>query len=140
MKKNNNLQVLALWRQYQAVKFGIDASNFSPNSGFYIITPCNPRSRLLSEEANSLRVQKILGYIERQAIPYISFDCGDPEFTRHERSFALSLPWHRATNLARLYQQNAIYHIASGQQLWLLPILLRQFSPVHMGPLSNFCC
>lgn len=137
MKKNAYAQVLRLWQAYQAIKIRSNDGNIVTLSPGYIITACNPESRVCSAKQNRLKTEKLQRYLESHDISAQPVLVGDLDFNWVEPSFCCTLDEKRAFNLARLYQQNAIYQIKDNE-LWLIPVLLKRFPEVSLGPLKNF--
>jgi len=103
-----------LWHAYAASFF-----NFKelPNQhSFIIITAWNPRSAILSIEENRTKNQLLL--TDLQGYEWTLGIVGDESFTWCEESYAVALELEQAINLARKFEQNAIYRV-SGNRLFL---------------------
>lgn len=137
MKKVLNSQVFHLWRNYQGVSFRHHEKLTIPWSDFQIVTAYNPRSVQLPTQANLLKMQKMQRYLESKNIQYRRLECGGRNFVWSEPSFAVKMETLKCINLASLYQQNAIYEIRAGE-LWLVPLLLKQFDEVCLGVFEDY--
>lgn len=137
MKKVHISQVFGLWQNYQEIKLRFPAQQSIPVASFSIITACNPRSRLLSDKFNSLRMQKMQRYLNSKKIAHLQVTCGSPDFSWQEPSFALLQPLEPAIRLAKLYEQNAVYYVKN-KELWLVPVLISGVEARMMGKLADF--
>lgn len=137
MKKNAYAQVLRLWQAYQTIKIRGNDGKIATLSSGYIITACNPESRVCSARQNRLKTEKLQRYLESHKISAQPVLVGDPDFNWVEPSFCCALDEKHAFNLARQYQQNAIYQIKDNE-LWLIPVLLKQLAVISLGALKNF--
>ncbi|MBE1300272.1 MAG: DUF3293 domain-containing protein [Alteromonadaceae bacterium] len=138
MKKKQIAQVFALWEKYKAVKFRIGTS-FPDFQAFAIVTAYNPKSILYSEKTNQLRQQKLCRYLEKSQLKYRRVVAGNTDFTYFEPSLAIETNIAQASNLAKLYGQNAIYFVID-ENLFLLPILVKYVEKENLGKFADFIC
>ena len=139
MKKNAEAQVLRLWKAYQDIKIRIDSVPCLLSSNGFIISACNPKSQLCEQTFNKRKSEKLQRYLVSKSVAFQPLLVGDPCFRWSEPSFFISGTTSQAHNLARIYQQNAIYQLKQGE-LWLVPVLLRQFSDTLLGDVSQHIC
>lgn len=137
MKKVYSSQEFDLWGCYQRIKFRFPEQLSLPFNTFQIVTACNPKSVQLETRLNSLRIQKLQRYFESTKRVYFDVECGDENFGWSESSFAVSLSARDWLNLARLYQQNAIYEVKDGE-LWLIPVMLKNVKATRLGFFEDF--
>lgn len=137
MKKVHKPQEFALWRIYQRIKFRFPEQISIPNKTFQIVTACNPKSVQTETRHNCLKMQKMQRYFESTKRKYILMECGDANFDWSEPCFLVSLVARDWENLARIYQQNAIYEVNNGV-LWLLPVLLKNVEATRLGNFEDF--
>lgn len=138
MKKNAKPQVLALWQTYQNVTFKFPGVLRLQNHPFYILSACNPGSQLLTLDKNNLRTQKLRRYLLNRKIEFSELFCGDINFDWQEASFAIVTSETQIINLARLYEQNAVYWVDDGI-LHLVPILMKGVTTVKLGLFEQYC-
>ena len=118
---------------YQQVVFLLPPSFVVPQQ-FAIVTAYNPLGACLEDEENVRRNRQLessFGRISYQPLVGCSLD-----LSHQEPSFALVCPKSEAIQLARRYDQNAIYWVEAGR-LWLEPVAL-SFTPIELGPFSDF--
>jgi len=137
MKKNADIQVSSLWRQYQNIRFRDMSYPTTLPADFHVLTACNPGSKMLPQFKNTLRTQKLARYLDNKQIDFGTVDCGDRQFNWVEASLLVDCNLDECIRLARLYQQNAIYSVVSGE-LFLVPTLMIGVSKVALGKFSDF--
>ncbi|WP_338294187.1 DUF3293 domain-containing protein [Planctobacterium marinum] len=137
MKKNAEAQVFRLWKAYQDIKIHTASAKSLISATGFIISACNPRSQLCEQSFNRRKTQKLQRYLESNHIEFKLLLVGDVTFSWSEPSFLIFATESQARNLARIYQQNAVYQLKQGE-LWLVPVLLGQVTPTSMGPVSTF--
>lgn len=103
-----------LWHAYAASFF--DFKELPNQHSFIIITAWNPRSAILSIEENKTKNQLLLEDLQEHE--WTQGIVGDESFTWCEESYAVVMELEQAINLARKFEQNAIYRV-SGNQLFL---------------------
>lgn len=137
MKKNADAQVLRLWKAYQEIKIRtLEADNIRLSAGF-IISAGNPRSVLNNPQKNRLATEKFRRYLQNNNIVFQELLVGDPDFNWSEHSFFAQVTASHALNLAKQYQQNAIYQVKQ-KDLWLLPVLMKNVTATNLGSLTRF--
>lgn len=98
-----------LWQYYSEVKFDFEEPFL--NDCYAVITAWNPQSRRLSHNENRLNNQRL----QLKLIDYdwVSVTVGDAKFEWFEESFAVAMELGMALDLARTFEQNAIYYVRS---------------------------
>ncbi|QSA18706.1 DUF3293 domain-containing protein [Vibrio furnissii] len=100
-----------LWQAYPNVRFAFK----SPlrKRSFAIITAWNPKSQRLSNNENCVNnqrlQQKLMNYDWSEVV------VGDDHFDWFEESFAVVMPLDTALQLARDFDQNAIYYVMNDE-------------------------
>ncbi len=100
-----------LWQAYSHVRFAFE----SPlrKRSFAIITAWNPKSQRLSNNENCVNnqrlQQKLMNYDWSEVV------VGDDHFDWFEESFAVVMPLDTALQLARDFDQNAIYYVMNDE-------------------------
>ncbi|WP_158108088.1 DUF3293 domain-containing protein [Vibrio furnissii] len=100
-----------LWQAYSRVRFAFE----SPlrKRSFAIITAWNPKSQRLSNNENCVNnqrlQQKLMNYDWSEVV------VGDDHFDWFEESFAVVMPLDTALQLARDFDQNAIYYVMNDE-------------------------
>ena len=121
------------YQLYQRVVFLVPEPPL-PNSNFAIITAHNPRGEILDNEKNAnlnrLLCQRLQG-TEHKSIIGCSLD-----LKHQEASFAVVCDKSQAIELARQFDQNAIYWVENGE-LWLIPAVLK-WPPKLLGDLFSY--
>ncbi|MCC2608046.1 DUF3293 domain-containing protein [Planctobacterium marinum] len=137
MKKNAYAQVLRLWKAYQSIKI-CNSDGCKPDlpDGF-IISACNPESKVCSAQQNRIKSEKLQRYFASHSLVHQSLLVGDADFDWVEPSFWADINEKQAINLAALYRQNAIYQIQQSELL-LVPVLLKGLTTTSLGMLSRF--
>ena len=100
-----------LWKAYQQSYFFLIRQ--IPMHEFAIITACNPESHLISDRENDRRNRLLES--EFSGYHYETIMVGDIKKNWIEESFAVELAQNDAVELAKKYQQNAIYYVSGGQ-------------------------
>ncbi len=106
------------WQAYCDPYFKFE--NRIPTGEFVIITAQNPASKKLSEEENCIRNKCLQCDLEQYNFEFVSV--GNNDFSWAEESFVCRISLSFAIELARKYQQNAIYFVQE-EQLFLLSCL-----------------
>ncbi|NVC63488.1 DUF3293 domain-containing protein [Vibrio sp. 05-20-BW147] len=111
----------ALWHAYSTSFF-----HFSDKwevESFAIITACNPASVLRSKAENCISNQRMKARID--GLHFCSVIVADQACSWSEESFAVETNLNNALNLAREFEQNAIYFVERGE-LFLVSCLSDQ--------------
>ena len=119
---------------YQQVVFLLPPSFVVPQQ-FAIVTAYNPLGACLEDEENVRRNRQLessFGRISYQPLVGCSLD-----LSHQEPSFALVCPKSEAIQLARRYDQNAIYWVTK-DKLYLLPVMLN-IPTKYLGRFSDYC-
>ena len=128
-------QSAQLWQLYQHTHF-ILHQEVSPDLAFAIVTAHNPRGRLLSNGQNRLLDRKLQGEVGRlQVLARPIIGCS-PDLGHREKSWMIFTDRLMSMELARQFQQNAIYWVEAGE-LWLLPCLMHDQLPVCLGEFAQ---
>ncbi|GAA5215989.1 DUF3293 domain-containing protein [Corallincola platygyrae] len=120
-----------VWELYKHTKF-VMAQPLSASLSFAVITAHNPRGEVMSEAYNRFLDQCLQQDIASLNTPYRSVWGSAPDFSHNERSWAVLADKNTAVELAKQYQQNAIYWI-NQNQLYLTPCMMSQQNEVHLG-------
>ncbi|HAS6182993.1 TPA: DUF3293 domain-containing protein [Vibrio vulnificus] len=101
----------SLWHAYSASFFHFNDEWQSDR--FAIITAWNPASILQSKKENCINNQKLKTKINTRR--FCSVLVADKACSWSEESFAVEINLNYALNLAREFQQNAIYFVEQGE-------------------------
>ncbi|WP_068712195.1 DUF3293 domain-containing protein [Vibrio tritonius] len=96
-----------LWQSYSEVKFDFEQDFLT--KCYTVITAWNPRSQKLSHSENCLNNQRLQD--ELVDYDWVSVTVGDAKFEWFEESFAVAMELESALELARTFEQNAIYYV-----------------------------
>jgi len=118
---------------YQKVTFLVPEPPL-PKESFAIITAHNPRGTILNTEDNFLLNQKLLEQL--QDYKYTLITGCSLDLKHQEASFAVICNKEQAIELARQFEQNAIYWVEK-EELWLLPVLLN-WPDKSLGNFSSY--
>ncbi|MCE9679355.1 DUF3293 domain-containing protein [Shewanella sp. AS1] len=122
-----------LWHCYQQTQFLL-TQTFSSSLSFAIITAHNPRGQSLTASQNRLLDKQLQQHIIRLQRPYRALIGSSVDRTYMEKSWAIPIDKASAIELARQFNQNAIYYIHKGE-LQLVPCLL-PYGEVDLGDFS----
>jgi hypothetical protein len=98
---------------------------------FGLLTPCNPRGRRTDATENDARLARFLAALDRDGIEYVRVDGVSPDRQHREPGVALRLPQADVIDLARGWEQSAIYWW-DGERFYVLGALTRT-EPWPMG-------
>ncbi len=89
---------------------------------FGLVTPCNPRGRLISPQENDALVVRFLAELDAAGKRYVRVDGVSPDRRHVEHGVALA--WSRADllALARKWEQSAVYWW-DGEAFWVIGAL-----------------
>ncbi|WP_226978288.1 DUF3293 domain-containing protein [Vibrio navarrensis] len=104
-----------LWHAYSHSFFAFTQSWTEDN--YAIITAWNPGSVLLSNERNCINNQRLKERL--MGMDYCPVLVGNQDFTWSEASFAVKVDMRLALDIAKEFQQNAIYYIEN-KELFLV--------------------
>ena len=127
-------QSTQLWQLYQHTHFLLH-QQVSSDLAFAIITAHNPRGRLLSNGQNRLLDRKLQEEVSRRGILARTIIGCSPDLGHQEKSWMVFADRFASMELARRFQQNALYWVEAGE-LWLLPCLIHDQLPVSLGEFS----
>lgn len=126
-----------LWHLYTRTVFLME-QRLNPHINFAIITAYNPLGKICSKSANRTLDKELQADIEGLKAPYRRLWGCSPEFDHSEKSWAVMTDKGTAINLAKKYQQNAIYWVEQ-VCLFLVPCMLEQYKVVDMGEFEKRC-
>ncbi|MCG7497616.1 DUF3293 domain-containing protein [Vibrio sp. Of7-15] len=123
-----------LWGHYSSTVFYVD----EPPSieCFAIITGWNPRSVKKPDERNFFYNQKLMQEMKSRSLRFSKIVGSDREGRWFEDSFAVEVPLLEAVELAKQFDQNAIYYVECGR-IRLVPVLLGGQSVRDLGLFSE---
>ena len=124
-----------LWLAYKNTRFKWQAEPLTAQA-FTIMTAYNPRSVLCSESDNEARQSRLLAAIHASGWRCATLIAGDKGFEYFEPSLAVTCCLKDAADLAKKFEQNAIYHVQD-DQLSLVPVLLLNRDQEHIGRFSQ---
>jgi len=107
----------SLWQAYSETIFYLNVPIYYTK--YVIVTACNPFSIRGSEHDNRNRNTKLLKRLEGEN--FVSLFAGDRKKQWLEESFAVEISLQKGLNLARDFEQNAIYYVEN-DELWLLSV------------------
>ncbi len=123
-----------VWHCYQQTQFLLTQA-LSPTLSFAIVTAHNPRGKIMFAPQNRLLDRKLQQKIEKLRRPYRSLIGSSADLSHMEKSWAIPMEKLAAIELAKEFQQNAIYYIHQ-DQLQLVPCLL-PYEEVCLGSFSD---
>lgn len=82
-------------------------------SSFCVITACNPRSIILSDEENLRRNSQLESLLQLNKTLHLL--AGDINLEWSEASYAVEISLQNGLDLAKAFDQNAIYYVESGE-------------------------
>ncbi|WAJ70661.1 DUF3293 domain-containing protein [Catenovulum adriaticum] len=126
-----------LWYLYTRTIFLME-QRLNAQASFAIITAYNPLGSICTKNTNQRLDNRLQADIELLKAPYRKLWGCSPEFDHFEHSWAVMTDKGTAINLAKKYQQNAIYWVERGY-LFLVPCILTQFKVLNLGEFEKRC-
>lgn len=123
-----------LWGHYSSSVFYVD--ELPVIESFAIITGWNPKSVKKSDERNFSYNQKLMSEIKSRSLRFSKIVGSDREGRWFEESFAVEMPLTEAVELAKQFEQNAIYYVDC-DRVRLVPALLDGQNTRDMGLFSE---
>ncbi|MCH8537548.1 MAG: DUF3293 domain-containing protein [Alkalimonas sp.] len=121
---------MQLWQLYQQTIF-LSHQPFSDQVSFAIISAANPMGRLCNQGFNLCMSKALAAELEQSPYRFRSITGASPCLTFQEASWAVFCQKEQARELAKQWQQNAMYWVEQGT-LWLIPVLLAE-EPLLLG-------
>lgn len=110
----------------------------NPQASFAIITAYNPLGNICTQSVNQGLNKRLQADAEQLKVPHRKLWGCSPELDYSESSWAIMTDKETAINLAKKYQQNAIYWVEKGQ-IFLIPCMLTQYKVEHLGEFEQRC-
>lgn len=126
---------ISLWCSYQKILFKMPQQPVY--SCFAILTAFNPGSIVINNSNNILRNELLRSQLENLTKGVQSVICQAPDGSWQEPSFIAPISLVQAKQLARQWQQNAIYWVESGE-LFLVPVLMEDVMTMKLGQIKDF--
>ncbi len=123
-----------VWHYYQQTQFLLTQA-LSSTLSFAIVTAHNPRGQILCAPQNRLLDRQLQQRIDKLHHPYRTLIGSSIDSSHMEKSWAVPMAKSAAIELAKEFQQNAIYYI-DRDKLLLVPCLL-PYSEVYLGYFSD---
>ncbi|EWH10021.1 hypothetical protein DS2_09522 [Catenovulum agarivorans DS-2] len=112
----------SLWQVYKSVYFEL-SQPLSAQLDFAIVTAHNPLGQICSAGQNATLDRLLQAEIVALSVPYRSLVGCDLQKSHMEKSWAVAVDKAVAIQLAKNYQQNALYWV-SCDQLYLVPAMI----------------
>ncbi|MCW8330104.1 DUF3293 domain-containing protein [Photobacterium sp. SDRW27] len=126
---------ISLWCSYQAISFKAEQHPVYPC--FAILTAFNPRSIVLNNYDNVKRNELLKIELVNLTEKILPVTCRALDGSWQEPGFAAVITLEQACQLARRWQQNAIYWVEQGQLL-LVPVLIENVIAMKLGEMKDF--
>lgn len=123
-----------LWSYYSSTIFYAEEPPVIES--FAIITGWNPRSIKKIDELNISYNQKLIAVLESRFLRFSKIVGSDTRGQWLEESVAVEMPLHEAVELAKQFEQNAIYYVECNR-VRLVPVLLDGQSTCDIGLFSE---
>ena len=124
-----------LWLAYKNTRFKWQGSPLT-STAFAIITAHNPRSEVFPPDENEGRQCCLIAEIESYSWRYTPLIAGDEDSNYSEASIAVACLLPDAVEVARGFDQNAIFYV-NNDLLSLVPVLLSDRKEEAIGSFSQ---
>ncbi|WP_406666322.1 DUF3293 domain-containing protein [Gallaecimonas sp. GXIMD1310] len=128
---------MTLWASYENAVFMMPKP-FPKRWDFAVITACNPRSKVLSDQFNDSRDRQLEAELDLAGLDARPLWGCSPDWQYREKSWAVRMSQAQAEALGRRLEQNAIYWV-SQDLLYLVPCLLHSRETCVLGRFSERC-
>lgn len=88
---------------------------------FAVITPCNPRGRVMSPQENDRRVAAAAAALARRELATVPVVGQSPDRSHREAGWAVAFPRAEAVALAREWEQEGLYWW-DGSRFWIVSV------------------
>ncbi|ALS96987.1 DUF3293 domain-containing protein [Lacimicrobium alkaliphilum] len=130
-ENTDSCAIRQLWQHYSETVFLPEQPLPDwPQAG--IVTACNPRGKVLSDNENAALNDKLSNHLHRLSLPYIRLSGCSPDLRHREPSLLVSCTQDQAMSLAGEFKQNAFFWIEN-DELYLCPCLLQGMPTRSLG-------
>ncbi|WP_273858536.1 DUF3293 domain-containing protein [Photobacterium sp. GSS17] len=126
---------LSLWCSYQSIIFNLKQHPVYPC--FAILTAFNPRSIVLSKRENLDRNAQMVAELSTLVPELLPITCSGLDGQWQEPGFVVPLSLTKVRQLARQWEQNAIYWVEDNE-LFLVPVLIEGQEIQRLGDWPSF--
>ncbi len=125
------------WSLYKKTIF-VMVSPLGKHLSYAIVTAENPAGVMVPDSVNLMLDNAIQARIIQMSCQYRCLYGCSPDYSHYEKSWALVIEKHKAIQLAKEFEQNAIYWVEKGE-LYLTPVCMEGVREESLGDFGSRC-